>query len=438
MKRLFIIVTLLLTMLLGLLAVMIYFFNINDYSDWISKQIESSTGYQNSFAEIKKSNRCSLCFSLKDLEVAIDENSHLHIDKINIDIGKLDLWGRRLDVERLALFGIDLSMEENAFKKLFGSPKNSATVSAEKKKSISLFWSDLRIKQLQISNLNAHLRYAEKELLVQRANLNINNLLLIEHQQLAVLLSKGNLQFSSQTLRLQLSAEQAVTLAQLSLNSDFDLPARQIKLAVMLKKLEFTLPEQTAITVDNSLLDMQLDRNKISLTRLFFNVFSGELQLQADALLSINRSAAVPWSVSSVTVETLLLKNMKVKVPSFMAPAENIVLNNTQQTAKVPVKTLFIKKAALQNIDISSEEPQLPIIVNGLNARLLEFYLLQNNQLVDLSEDPQANASFALKFTYLQWMDSFFEQFQVAGSFAENSPEWQLLQSFYIDQSTKD
>jgi len=438
MKRFAIITALLVTVLLGLLAGIVCFFNINDYSDLISEQLEKSTGYQVSFALIEHNGGWPLHFSISDVAVAIDENSRLHIDKINIDIGKLALWERQLDIDRVALLGIDIYMEEAAFKKILSGSKSTINPPDETKNSQLLPWSGLRINQLRISDFNAHLRYAGKELRLQRASLSADNLPLIEHKQLAVPFCKGSLQFSAQKLRLQLPAEQVVTLEQLALNSTFDLPEQQAKLTLALKKLEVAFPRQAALTFKNAQLDMQLAKNKLRLTHLFFNAFSGELQLQADALLSINRSATVPWSVNSVTVETLLLKDMKVKIPSFIAPAENIALNNTQQTEKLPIKTLFIKNAALQNIDISSEERQIPLTVNGLNARLQEFYLLHNSQLFDLSEYAQPSASFALQFAYLQWADRLVEQFQVTGSFAENAPETQLLRQFYRDQSTKD
>ena len=433
MKRLFMIAALLVTVLLGLLAGIVAFFNLNDHSDWISKQLEKSTGYQISFALIEHNGGWPLHFSVNDLELAIDENSHLHIDKLNFTLGKLDLWNRQLTIGRAALLGIDLYMDEGAFKKILGETKSTIKPPAEAKKTQLLPWSDLRIKQLHISGFNAHLRYAGKALLLQRASLTADNLPIIADQQLAVPLGKGSLQFSAQRLRLKLSAEQTVTLEQFALNSAFDLPEQQLKLTMALKNMEVALPRQTALTFKNMQLDMQLAKNKLHLTRLFFNAFSGELQLQADALFAIK-----PWAVDRLTIEALLIKDMKVNIPFFIVPSENAVLNNAQQRALLPVKTLFIKKAALQNIDISSEERQIPLTVNGLNARLQEFYLLHNRQLVDLSGDAQPSASFALQWAYLQWADRLVEQFQMTGSFAENTHEAQLLRLFYPEQSIKD
>lgn len=430
MKRFAVISSLLVTLLLALLMGTVCFFDINDYSDWLSEQIENSTGYRVSFALIEYKRSWPLRFSVNDVELAVDENSRLHIKKLNVTLDKLDLWHRRLEIGRVALSGIDLYMEESAFKQAHGGSKSSEKSADAAKNSQLLPWSELRIKQLRLSDLNAHLRYAGKELQVQRADLSADNLPIIEHKQLAVPLSKGNLQLSAQVLRLQVSAEQTVTLEQLALSSAFDLPQQQAKLTVALKKLEVTFPEQTAIAVENSLLDMQLVENKLRLTRLFFNAFSGELQLQADALISIKR---VPWTVERVTVESFLVNDMQVKIPSFIVPSENSALDNAQQTAKLPVNTFFIKKAAMRNIDISSADQQIPLIVNGLSGELQNFYLLRNNQLVDLSASTQPGASFALQFVYLQWADKLIEQFQVAGSLAENAPGTQLLRQFYRD-----
>ncbi len=430
MKRFFIISALLLTFLVTSLALFVYFFNVNDYSEWIAKQIEKSTGYQVSFVLIENNGWQDPRFSVSGLSVISDKKELLHIDQINIDIGQWDIWNRQLEIELVDVAGIHIRVEQGILK---GVTAGQKSVGKTKRQMQSLPWDRLRINKLRVSDLNMDLSNAGQSLKLQQANLSSDNLPIIEHKKFVSALFKGNLLFDFKKLDLQLSALKAVRLEDLSLYCNFDLQSLQAKLALSIKQLGFTSPNQAEIIVENSLLDLQLHKNRLSLKRLFIKAFSGELDLQADALLSIHLIPAPTFSVNSLTVLSLLVKDMSLNIPAFMQASENEEFSRTNEKQKLPLETLFLKQVNLQNLNISSEEKLLPLTVKGLNSRVSEFYLLQNNQLFSLSAENNQSGLFALQFTYLQWSETIVEQFSVAGSFSEDAARLLLLKQLITD-----
>jgi len=81
----------------------------------------------------------------------------------------------------------------------------------------------------------------------------------------------------------------------------------------------------------------------------------------------------------------------------------------------------------VENVDIRSEEKQIPLTVQGLNGRVSDLYLLKNNQLPGLSEDANQTGVFVLQADYLQWADSVTEGGQIAASLTENIQALALL-----------
>ena len=421
MKRFFIISVLLFTLFVGLFAGLIYLFDINQ---WLAEQIEKSTGYQVSFELIESRGWQAPGFSVSGLSVAVAKKELLHIDKINIVISELNLWQRQLELELVELVGVALSAQADTFKKVTSEPKE---VPGSDNKSQLLPWSNLQINKLRISGLDAEISAAQQTLSVQQGSLSSDNLTIIAHNKLRSAFLKGNVQLAFKALNLQMAAAQALRIHDLSLNGYLDLARLQAKLTVATKQLAFTLPEQEDIIVDNSLLDVQLDKNKVSLTRLSADLFSGELALQAEALLFIDLLPTPVFSVEELTVLSLLAKDMQIQIPAFMQEPENEALAKADKKQRLPIKTLLLKQIDLHNIAVGSEEKQLPLTVKGVNFHLQDFYLLQNNQLADLSADNKPTGLFNLQFDYLQWADSVTGQFQVAGSFSEDAQHLLIL-----------
>ena len=424
MKRFFIIVALLFTLLAGLLGGFVCLFDINDHSQWLFEQIEKSTGYQVRFELIKNSYWQESRFSVSGFSVAIDRKELLQIDKINIVIGEVDLWKQKLEIELVELVGVDLYAEVDALKEVVNNKKD--TLESDNK-SQWLPWSELQVNKLRITGLNADISKQQQSFRLQQAGLTADNLLVIEDNKLSTTLLQGELQLVFKVLNLQLGASQAVLIKDAFLRSYFDLAALQATLTVEIKQFVFRLPEQTEVIVDNSLLEMQLDKNRVSLTRLSANAFSGELQLQAEAQLAMHLQPTPIVAIEELTVLSLLVKDMQIQIPAFILESESEGGGKVDEKQKLPIKTLFLQQVNLQNITLSSEEKQLPLTVKGLNGYLQGFYLLQNNHLVSFSEGNKQAGLFSLQFDYLQWADTVSEQFQVAGSFSEGAQRLLIL-----------
>lgn len=426
MKRFFIIITLLFTLVAGLLAGLVCLFDINDHSQWLTEQIEKSTGYQVRFQLFESSYWQESRFSVSGLSVAIDKKELLQIDKVNIVIGGLDLWQRQLEVESVELVGVALYAEADVSK---GGLTGKKELIKSDNKGQLLPWSRLQLNKLRISGLNADISNQQQRLRLQQATLSSDDLIIIDDNKLVTALLQGELQFAFKALELQLGTSEAVSIKELSLRSHFDLAALQAKLTARVKQLDLRLPEQTKVIVDNSILEMQLDKSRLSLTHLSADVFSGELQLQADAELAMDLQGTPMVAIEELTVLLLLAKEMQIQIPAFILKPEREGLGRLGEKQRLPIKTLFLQQVDLHNITLSSEEKQLT--VKGLNAHLQDFYLLRNNQLVSLSEDNKQTGLFVLQFDYLQWTDSVSEQFQVTGSFSEDGQRLLMLKELF-------
>ena len=430
MKRFFIIIALLFTLLAGLSGGFVYLFDINDHSQWLSEQIEKRTGYQVRFELIEHSYWQESRFSVSGLSVAIDNKQLLKIEKINVVISELDLWKQNLQVELVELVGVDLYAEVDALKEVVNSKKGAL----EREKKSQLPWSKVQLNKLRISGLNADISNQQQYLRLQQASLSSDSLIIINDNKLVTDLLKGELQFAMKALELQLGASQAVSVKGLFLRSYFDLAALQAKLTTRVKQLDFRLPEQTKVLVDNGLLEMQLDKNRITLTHLSANAFSGELQLQADAQLAMHLQPSPIVTIDELTVLSLLVKDMQIQIPAFILESASEGAGRGGEKQKLPIKTLLLKQVNLQNITINSEEKKIPLTIRGLNSRISEFYLLQNNQLVNLPEESNQAGLFVVQCDYLQWADTVSEQLQVAGSLTENDQGLLLLQQLLTEK----
>ncbi|MCG6200210.1 hypothetical protein [Psychromonas antarctica] len=425
MKQFFIISTLLLALFLASLTLFFCTFNINDYSGWIAQQIEKSTGYQISFDVIENNLWQDSSLSISGLSAGRDQQIRFDIQKIKIEIARLDLWNRHLELGLVELAGINLRvnplfLEHPAVAKN-SREKNIAQIQA-------LPWDKLYINKLRLSDLNVAVSDGQQSLLLQQAMLRSDNLSIIDNKKLLGTLFKGNMHFDFAKLAIQLADLSALRVDNLSLSTELDLAKLQGTLALSAKHFAFIGPNQAGISAENSSVDLQLDKNKLTLTCLFNNIFSGELAVQADARLSIALFPAPDFSIERLQVESLLLKNMNVTIPAFMAaPGDDVAIKNNEKQ-KLPIKTLFLKQLTVQNLNILSEERQIPLTVKGLNSRIDDFYLLQNNQRVGLSEQDNQAGMFMLKVDYLQWADSVIEALQVSGSLTENDQAKGLLE----------
>lgn len=419
-KRCFIIAACLCTLFLLSLTLFLCTFNLNNYSGWIVEQIERSTGYRISFTAIDYKGGANLQFLIADLSVGRGQETLLEIEKINIEIARLDMWNRQLEIGLVALAGIHLHLKPT----LLQEPRGEEKTASQRQ---DLPWNRIQINRLRISDLNADISDGQQSLLLEQANISSDNLLVIDKRRVVTALSIGNLDLDLAALTIQLADLTTLKLDKLSLSGDFDLPGLQAALAISVKQFAFRAPSLGEIIADNSLLDLQLEQHRVSLRRLSMNIFSGELDLQADALLSFDPFSQPAFSVNRLQVLSLLVKDMRLTIPAFMPVSEDKAQGKGKQT--LPIKTLLLQQVNLQNMDIRSEEEQLPLTVKALNATLSDFYLVQNNQFVTAAEKNSQAGEVRLQADYLQWAEKVIEEFEIVVTLPEDKALLLQLQS---------
>lgn len=415
MKRFLIALTLLLSLVVVLLGGVFYLFDFSDYSEWITEQIEENTGYEVRFESVESN---ALQFSVSGVSISLDTVELLHIDSVDIAISEFDLWEQSLQLELIELSGVNLFVDLKVLNKRV---KESEKTTQEENKNPSLPWSWLSLNKLLITDFNADIRDEDKGLILQKASLSSENIVVIEKNKLAkTLFLKGNAQLDIQKLDLQLEPAKRVTINDLTLGVDFDVPSTLAELKITSQQLGIKLIEQPDIVVENSFLEMKLDKNRLNLKRFSVDTFSGELQLQAEALFWMNILPTPAYSVEQLTISTLSAKDMKIQIPAFMEQIVSKEVSNKREQQKLPIKSLLVKQIDLQNVDISSQEKQIPLNIVGLNFQLQDFYLLKNNELKNLPNETEPQGEFSLQFDHFQWQDTISEQFDISGKVTED------------------
>ncbi|MGB5444194.1 MAG: hypothetical protein WBM99_01700, partial [Psychromonas sp.] len=363
------------------------FFDINQYGNWISKQITQSSGYQISFQSIDRDLYNNSRFSVKDVVLFIDQDEVVQIKQLNVEIGAFDLWERELEIELIEIVSANINLDESGLKGLIATEKDKSTAD----KRALLPWQQLFIKQLRVLDLHAELEHSGDKLRLQQANVSVTDLRVIADNQIQPNLLQGPLTAVIQGIELDLS----------------DLPK---------------------IVMSDSQLDLSVDQNTVIIEQLLTHVFDGELTLRAQALLAVDPLVSSVPTINSITIESLLLKDMNLVIPPFANISGSPQTEQKQQPLLLPVETIFIKQARSQNINISSENPHIPLTVDNLNSVIQELYLVKNSQLIELYGDSNQDAIFSLKFGLLRWVDSEVEGFSTSGSLNRENPSLQLLQ----------
>ena len=174
--------------------------------------------------------------------------------------------------------------------------------------------------------------------------------------------------------------------------------------------------------MQNTELVAELNNNKARITKLISKIFSGELQLRADALFSIKPLSPF-LSVQQLRVQLLAIKDMNLVIPAMLNDSGAV----KKYKPPFPIKNLFLKELIVENVNIRSDNSEIPLEIKNLNGSVVDFILLQNKQLAGLAEENKEAGSFALQFDYLQWMESNLEQFEISGKLSKNDQGVMLI-----------
>ncbi|WP_028862281.1 hypothetical protein [Psychromonas aquimarina] len=402
------------------LGAFIYFFDLNDYRGLISRQINRATGYQVSFAALDSRLLSESRISFSGLSLAADNRELVYIDNVEININKLSLWNRELELGLVELTGVNIRGDVSAFTKLGAENTSSRQSASNIQAPQQIPWKQFKIQKLSVKDLNVDITQAEQLLVVDGAALSSKELVLIENQQLAAAFFKGNLKLAFKELSAQHSNSEKLRLSGFNLDFFFTLQTMQAGLDIKADKLDISLNGQQAAAAHNTQLVMELNKDKLSIKSLSTELFSGELQLQADILLSMRLSAKPALAVKTLTVHDLAVTDMDLIIPPLAERPIETVSNTENNKQPLPIENLFVKQMLLTNINISSNNQQFPLVVKNFNSRVSNFTLLHNHQVKTLPEEARRAGSFSVQFAYLQWASAVIEQFEVSGRLSKN------------------
>ena len=417
--------------LLGLFILVISsiytFFNVNDYSDWISEQVKKSTGYDVRFEKIEANWSEGKRLSLLGLSIYQQQQQIAFIKRVDLQIDHLDLWQRELELKSIILNGVDiniltplkLSKTDSEIEIVAGS-QNQKTIS----ELTTIDWERLHIATFEITHLNAVLRHEDKNLSLKQASLTFNDLLLINNQQLQSFPAHLDISSAFETLLLS-DDRQTVEINDFNLIVTAGLVQRKVEFIVTAAEIKTNNEAFPAVMLDSIELRLKFEKNKLFLQRFFVNTFSGSLEMTAEALLQINFFPKAAISIKKVALLSLNAQDMSINIPQWQAS------NNDSQPAPVnislPVEELSIQKANLKNISINGETQQLPWHLKSADVEINNWLVIKDIQLLDPTQDIQKTGSIAIAFKYLRWQDSIIEQFSMDGSLSKRNDDLILL-----------
>ncbi|HEY7865074.1 MAG TPA: hypothetical protein VIC51_03620, partial [Psychromonas sp.] len=416
MKRCFVIGTFILALLAVSLLLFMRFFDINAHRDFISKQIAQLSGYQVNFESVDSHLFSDSTVSLSGLSLTIANRQVLYVDKVKLSLTRLDLWHRELVLGPVQLTGMRITGS------LADLVETTDAETAEKSKSVqqttqsrqTLPWQKLTIGRLSVNDLNIDITHAGQRMVADGVDFRSDNLQIIADRQLVTRPFSGNLKLLVKELWAQQTAGETLRVKNLQLSGSFNVKNLQANLSLKADSLNFALAGQE-VAVQNTELVAELNNNKARITKLISKMFSGELQLRADALFSIKPLSPF-LSVQQLRVQLLAIKDMNLVIPAMLNDSGAV----KKYKPPFPIKNLFLKELIVENVNIRSDNAEIPLEIKNLNGSVVDFILLQNKLLAGLAEENKEAGSFALQFDYLQWMESNLEQFEISGKLSKN------------------
>jgi hypothetical protein len=433
-KRFVIIVCSLLCLLVVAITSTFYFLNVNDYSKWISEQIKQSTGYDVRFENFENNWLVDNHLSLVGVSLYQQQQQILYIQKLELQIKKLDLWQRDLEIESIHIQGVEIDISQPLMlkesqladiKDNIGIEGSSALISNPQ----ILIWEKLHIANLQITDLNASMQHKGQNISLTGASVELNDLLIMDHKQLQTLPKR--LDITTQFTHLQFSDKsQAIQINNAKLSVNGDLLKRQANIDLSADVIELKVVDQIPLLFESLQVQLQLVQNKLSLVSLSVNAFAGSLIANADALLAINFLPKPAIKFGPVVLNALIAKDMQIVIPSFSSSNTQPKKSTTDEL--FPIREFLIKNINLQNISLHSELETLPLTVKSADLQVSDFYLVKDNKLFDMTLHSKQTGDFSFAFDHMRWDESVIEQFSVIGSLGEDDPGIRLLKKLLI------
>ena len=404
----------------------VYFLNVNDYSQWITKQIKQSTGYDIRFEHFENNWLAEKQLSISGLALYQQEQRVVFIDRLELQVEELDLWQRQLLIRHIYLDGVEVDLQQP-----FITQESKVEVSSGATNTRfdlqNIRWESLHLGALRITALNASIQNEDKKIDLSDANFELNDLSIIDKQQLQII--PKNVDFGTTFKLLQFSDNQrSITLDNFKLSFKAFLSQRQAKLALAAEHIEVRAP----YLVQLQSLDLALDlaEDKLSLQRFIVEAFSGSLSMQAEAKVVVSALPFISIKLQQGVLHSLVAKNMLLHIPTLVEQSGEV--RHEAGGGPLAIDELLIKRIELDNISVQSEAKQLPLVLRSANAQLSNLYIVQNYQLLDVSKLNEQSANFSLMVDYLRWKTASIEKLSIVGSLKEDDPAWLLLQEIFV------
>lgn len=422
MKRCFVAGAFILGLLSFSLFLFIYFFDINAHRIFISKQIEQISGYQVNFESVDSHLFSDASVSLSGLSLTINNRQVLYVDKLKVSITNFDLWQRQLELGTVQLTGVRFSGDIAALVETADKNKSGQQTVDEVKIQQKLALQRFTIRQLSVNDLKIDITHAGQKVVLDGADFRSENLQIIADHQLVKRPFSGNLTLLARELSVQRTVSETLRVKNLQLTAAFNVKNLQANLDLRAGSLNLALGQKEVVLQKTELV-ASLHNNKVRITKLSSKMFSGELQLQADALFSIKPLSSPFFLIQQLTVQQLAIKDMNLVIPAVLYNSGAV----TENKPLFPINNLFLKKVIVENVNIRSDNSKIPLTVKNLNSTVIDFVLLQNKQLKALPEKNKEAGSFVLQVEYLRWMESSIEQFKISGKLSKNAPSVLLI-----------
>ena len=156
-KKAGIILLFLLSILVIVLSSSYYFFSVNDYSEWISQQVKSATGYDLRFQRFENNWFEDNRLSFIGVSLYQQQQPIAVIKRLDIDVDSLDLWQRELVINSIKLDGVDIKLKTPltlSESDVQTSPQQNSQTQQATSKTTNLDWEKLYISTIEITHLN--------------------------------------------------------------------------------------------------------------------------------------------------------------------------------------------------------------------------------------------------------------------------------------------
>lgn len=421
MKRFIIFVLSLFCVFLVLVSCFFYFIDTSDYSQWMSKQIKQTTGYDVRFKVIESNWLTENKFSVLGLSLYQQDQLIIYIDRLDLEIENLDLWSGQLQVKNLQLKGVDIDINTS-----LTSADNSLVNHYEEQqmpplsaKKQNIKWEKLQLSHIQITDLNANIQHLDKKLSIKGANVDINDVLVIDQKKLVIL--PQHLDISTKINHVNFNDEKLSTqLQDVKFSTQGNLLTRQAKVDLSVADIHVKGDEYPLIVVNSLLIQLSLNTNRLLLKHFYAETFSGELEAQAEALFAINLLSKPNIKIEKIQLNSLTAKDMKILISDFPLTHQQTDTNTAQRL--LPINHFLIKEMDLKNISLSSEIAQLPLTVKSADLKVNNFEVIKDNKLWDMESERSQTGDFSILFSQLSWQDSVIEEFSLAGNLEESEP----------------